>query len=61
MDSFYGLKLDEEQRALVSAIRGGSGFARYLEHFRGQEKCAVCKLTTNHRGWISSFADALEE
>lgn len=40
-------------------IRGGSGFARYLEHFQGQEKCAVCKLTTNHRGWISSFADEL--
>lgn len=42
-------------------IRGGSGFARYLEHFRGQEKCAVCKLTTNHRGWLSTFADMLEE
>ena len=42
-------------------ISGGSGFARYLEHFRGQEKCAVCKLTTNHRGWLSTFADALEE
>ena len=42
-------------------ISGRSGFARYLEHFRGQEKCAVCKLTTNHRGWISSFADELEE
>ena len=42
-------------------IRGGSGFARYMEHFRGQEKCAVCKLTTNHRGWLSTYADALEE
>ena len=42
-------------------IRGGSGFARYLEHFRGQERCAVCRLTTNHRGWLSSFADELEE
>jgi predicted ribonuclease YlaK len=42
-------------------IRGGSGFAKYLEHFKGQEKCAVCKLTTNHRGWLSTFADALEE
>ena len=42
-------------------IRGGSGFARYLEHFQGQEKCAVCKLTTNHRGWLSTFADMLEE
>lgn len=41
-------------------IRGGSGFARYLEHFQGQEKCAVCKLVTNHRGWLSTFADMLE-
>lgn len=41
-------------------IRGGSGFARYLEHFQGQEKCAVCRLTTNHRGWLSTYADALE-
>ena len=42
-------------------IRSGSGFARYREHFRGHEKCSVCKLTTNHRGWLSTFADALEE
>ena len=42
-------------------IRGGSGFARYREHFRDQEKCAVCKLTTNHRGWLSTYADMLEE
>ena len=42
-------------------IRGGSGFARYLEHFQGQEKCAVCRLTTNHRGWLSTYADELEE
>lgn len=41
-------------------IRGGSGFDRYLKHFEGQEKCAVCKLTTNHRGWLSTFADMLE-
>ena len=41
-------------------IRGGSGFARYLEHFQNQERCAVCRLTTNHRGWLSTFADALE-
>lgn len=41
-------------------IRGGSGFARYLEHFQSQERCAVCKLTTNHRGWLSTYADMLE-
>ena len=42
-------------------IRSGSGFDRYLEHFEGQEKCAVCKLTTNHRGWLSTYADELED
>ncbi len=42
-------------------IRSGSGFARYLEHFEGQERCAACELTTNHRGWLSTFADELEE
>ena len=42
-------------------IRSGSGFARYLEHFKGQERCAVCELTTNHRGWLSTFADELED
>lgn len=41
-------------------IRGGSGFARYIEHFRGQEKAAVCSLTTNHRGWLSRYADMVE-
>ena len=42
-------------------IRSTSGFARYREHFRNQEKCAVCKLITNHRGWLSTYADMLEE
>ena len=42
-------------------IRGGSGCARDLEHFEGQEKCAVCRLTTNHRGWLSTYADELED
>ena len=41
-------------------IRGGSGFQQYLEHFDGHEKCAVCRLTTNHRGWLSTYADMLE-
>ena len=42
-------------------IRGGSGFQKYLEHFQGHEKCATCKLTTNHRGWLSTYADKLGE
>ncbi len=41
-------------------IRESSGFARYLQHFDGQEKCKVCKLTTNYRGWLSTYADLLE-
>lgn len=40
-------------------ISGGSGFARYLVHFEKEEKCAVCKLTRNYRGWLSTFADQL--
>ena len=42
-------------------ISGGSGFARYLVHFENEEKCAVCQLTRNYRGWLSTFADELEE
>lgn len=42
-------------------ISGGSGFARYLMHFENEDRAAVCKLSTNHRGWLSTFADALEE
>lgn len=41
-------------------IQGKSGFARYMEHFDGQERCRVCKLTTNYRGWLSTYADLLE-
>lgn len=36
-----------------------SGFVRYVEWFRGQERCAVCSLNRNYRGWISSWADKL--
>lgn len=38
-----------------------SGFTRYIEHFRNKERAAVCTLTTNHRGWISQWADELNE
>lgn len=37
-----------------------SGFARYIEHFKDDPRCAVVTLTQNHRGWISSHADELE-
>lgn len=38
-----------------------SGFVKYLEHFKPNSRCAVCELKTNHRGWISAWADALED
>lgn len=38
-----------------------SGFVRYMDHFRGQERARFCTLTHNHRSWISQFADELEE
>ena len=37
-----------------------SGFIRYLQHFDcGDERVAICNLTKNYRGWISSKADEL--
>ncbi len=37
-----------------------SGFVRYLNHFSKDDRCAVCQLIHNYRGWISNFADELE-
>ena len=39
--------------------RETSGFTKYLNHFKGKERAAVCHLLTNHRGWISQWADEL--
>ena len=36
-----------------------SGFVRYLNWFAGDDRCAVCELTKNYRGWISQHADEL--
>ena len=41
-------------------INGRSGFGRYIQHFSATDRCEVCVLTINHRGWLSSYADALE-
>ncbi len=38
-----------------------SGFVRYIKHFEEKERCAVCTLTQNHRGWVSQWADELPE
>lgn len=37
-----------------------SGFVKYLNHFSKDDRCAVCELTTNYRGWLSNMADELE-
>lgn len=36
-----------------------SGFVRYLEHFRPKDRCKICTLTKNYRGWVSAWADEL--
>lgn len=36
-----------------------SGFVPYLNHFCNMERCQVCELHNNHRGWISRHADLL--
>lgn len=41
--------------------KSASGFIKYIEHFRNHERCEICELTINHRGWLSQFADELEE
>lgn len=38
-----------------------SGFEKYLNHFSGKEHCQICELHTNHRGWVSTWADELED
>ena len=38
-----------------------SGFKKYIEHFRNHEHCEICELTINHRGWVSQWADELQE
>lgn len=36
-----------------------SGFTKYIEHFRGKERAAICSLSHNHRSWISEWADSI--
>lgn len=38
-----------------------SGFEKYLNHYKDKERCAVCELSTNHRSWVSNWADELQE
>ena len=39
--------------------KNSSGFVKYIEHFKDDPRTAICELTHNHRGWISSHADVL--
>lgn len=41
-----------------------SGFDKYIEHFRkafekGDTRVKICELTKNYRGWLSNYADAI--
>lgn len=38
---------------------GESAFSRYVKHFEGDPRTAVCTLTKNYRGWVANHADAL--
>lgn len=38
-----------------------SGFDAFIRLFKDEERCAVCELKTNHRGWISAKADTIDE
>lgn len=38
-----------------------SGFDAYIKHFASKERCAICELVTNHRGWISNWADQINK
>lgn len=44
--------------------RDNSGFAKYLEHFQkavdaGDPRIKICKLSKNYRGWLSNYADSI--
>lgn len=38
-----------------------SGFVKYINHFKGKDRCVICELKNNHRGWVSQWADELPE
>ena len=37
-----------------------SGFSAYIDLFKDYDRCAVCELTQNFRGWVSRVADSLD-
>lgn len=60
-------RLHDDSKAIVVGhtgqidIASNSGFSRYIEHFRNYDDGEICELSINHRGKLSSFADALED
>ena len=36
-----------------------SGFERMVNHYAKHDRCKVCTLTKNYRGWISAWADEI--
>lgn len=40
-----------------------SGFAPYLEYFKdsNDSRVSICELNTNHRGWLSTYADNIDD
>lgn len=36
-----------------------SGFIPMLNHYKPKERCKVCTLSKNYRGWISAWADEI--
>ena len=59
-------RIHDDSKAIVVGhtgqidIASGSGFEKCIEHFRNYDDGEICELTINHRGKLSSFADALE-
>lgn len=37
-----------------------SGFEHYINWFKDDPRTAICNLSINHRGWVSTHADELE-
>ena len=48
----------DEQCDIIS--NKSNAFVKYMNYFEKDDRCSVCELTKNYRGWISSYADALE-
>lgn len=60
-DSCKVVVLGHSGQVDISERQNNNGFARYIEHFRPDDRCAVCTLSKNYRGWISSHADAINK